>query len=35
MEEADYFGKESDSKHSRYVESPGGKYTGFRIPKGV
>ncbi len=34
MEEADYFGKESDSKHSRYVESPGGKYTGFRIPKG-
>ena len=34
MEEADYFGKESDSKHSRFVESPGGKYSGFRIPKG-
>ena len=34
MEEADYFGKESDSKHARYVESPGGKYTGSRIPQG-
>lgn len=35
MEAADYFGKENESPRSRYVESPTGKYTGFRIPKGT
>ena len=33
MEAADYFGKENDTRFTRYVESPVGKYTGFRIPK--
>ncbi len=33
MESADYFGKENEGTRSRYVESPAGKYTGFRIPK--
>ena len=33
MEAADFFGKENEGTRSRYVESPTGKYTGFRIPK--
>ena len=33
MESADYFGNENEGTRSRYVESPAGKYTGFRIPK--
>ena len=33
MESTDYFGNENEGTRSRYVESPAGKYTGFRIPK--
>ncbi|MBR5999516.1 MAG: VWA domain-containing protein, partial [Candidatus Methanomethylophilaceae archaeon] len=33
MESADYFGNENEGIRYRYVESPTGKYTGFRIPK--